>query len=58
MCEINNSLYGINSRWDTVEEKINPFEGIATETLQKEIHWRKMITERIESVSWRQLQEA
>ena len=38
-----NSLYGINIRWEIAEEKINKFEGIAIETLQKEAHWEKRI---------------
>lgn len=43
MCEMKNSLYGINIRWEIAEEKINKFEGIAIETLQKEAHWEKRI---------------
>lgn len=43
MCEMKNSLNGINRRWDIAEEKINKFEGIAIEILEKETHREKEI---------------
>lgn len=51
MCEMKNSLYGIDSRWDIAEEKINEFEGIALETPQKETHREKGIKKQKSSIS-------
>jgi hypothetical protein len=40
MCEIKTSWYGVKSRWDITEEKVNEFESIVIETPQKKTEER------------------